>query len=431
MNAFILRDFDAHLRRLETVAGNGNWLAEFRRRSYQELSGQGLPTVKTEDWKYTKLRDLLVQAFVQPRSTGLVDVPRCDAEHVVVMVNGHPAAEHSRVRRLPEGVSVTGMKDWLDNKAVPAEFGGIATHQGHPFAALNSALFDDGLMINVAPGVAMDQPLVVLWLISSNDAAVVHPRLLVRLGAGAQLALVEQHLGGQREHLVNKLGELSIGDGGNLIHLQLQQTGGTHLINGCHVRCGRDSSYNVQNFDLGGALIRNDLMISMAAAGADVCADGLFLTAGGEQVDNHVRVDHLVPRCRSRVFYKGLLGEEGCGVFNGKLIVHTDAQKTDARQVNHNLLLSPHVEIDTKPELEIYADDVQCSHGCTTGEMDPDQLFYLRARGIPESRARKMLVDAFAGEMLDRLALPVEMIAARMQAALARLVNGDGPQEDP
>ncbi|WP_461482087.1 Fe-S cluster assembly protein SufD [Porticoccus sp.] len=430
MNAFVLRDFESHLGRLGAVPANGGQLGAFRQRAYRELLAQGLPTVKTEDWKYTHLRDLLVQPFAEPDGGEPLAIPQCDAEHLLVMVNGHFDAGLSRIQGLPAKVAVTALGELLGGEAVPGTLGDIAVHHRHPFAALNSAMFDDGLLIDLAPGVILERPLVVFWLTCGRQPTMLHPRLLVRLGEGAQLTLVEQHLGGQRHHLVNKVAEFSVGAGAGLEHLQLQQTGEVRLINGCHVRCGRDSSYRAQNFDLGGQLVRNDLMISLAAAGADVCADGLFLTAGGEQVDNHVRVDHLAPHCHSRVFYKGLLGESGHAVFNGKLIVHPDAQKTDARQVNHNLLLSPQVDINTKPELEIYADDVQCSHGCTTGELDPDQLFYLRARGIAKSRARKLLVEAFAGEMLDRLAVPLEMIESRLQRALTHLMNGDR-REDP
>jgi len=176
------------------------------------------------------------------------------------------------------------------------------------------------------------------------------------------------------------------------------------LIHGIHVRCERDSRLRVLNFDLEGCLLRNDVVVELDAPGADCQLEGLYLVGEGAHVDNHIRIDHHAPGCRSRTYYKGILGKGGHGVFNGKVIVHPTGQKTDARQVNRNLLLSRDVEIDTKPELEIYADDVKCSHGCTCGELEAEPLFYLRSRGIDLPQARALLAQAFAREISDRLA---------------------------
>jgi len=227
--------------------------------------------------------------------------------------------------------------------------------------------------------------------------------LLIRVGAGARLTLLELHAGGNRAHLVNQVTEISLADNACLMHLQLQDVKRDRLIRGTHVACADDSHYRGLSVDLGGALVRNDLVVGIRGRGAQVDADGLFFAGAGEHVDNHIRLDHSAPQGRSRALYKGLLAGGGRGVFNGKLIVQPTGRGTDARQVNHNLLLSRNVEIDAKPELEIYNDEVTCSHACSTGELESDQLFYLRSRGIDARDAAALLVEAFAGEISDRI----------------------------
>lgn len=421
MGAFALQDFEQHLG-ADLDGRTASPFGELRQRGYRDLSEQGLPTPKTEDWKYTSVRALIAQPMARPDPNARVAVPATDVDNVVVVVNGRFRPDLSRLDSLPAGVVVTDVHEMPGESPAPTAYpiGDIAALRRHPFAALNSACFDAGLMVDVQAGVAPEQPLLIQWLVAGNEPVLVSPRLRVRLGEGAGLNLVERHYGQEQPHLSNKVGEFSLAAGARLDHLQIQQTGQLHHINGTHIRCERDSHYRGGNLDLAGSFIRNDLVVSLAGPGADAEADGLFLVARGRHVDNHVRVDHLAPHCHSRVLYKGLLGG-GRGVFNGKLIVHRDAQKTNARQTNHNLLLAPDVDINAKPELEIYADDVQCSHGCTTGELDHDQLFYLLSRGIDRAPARQMLVSAFAGEVRDNL--PESLLSAGVDTDFERAIN--------
>ncbi len=273
----------------------------------------------------------------------------------------------------------------------------------------------------------MEDPVTVVWLSGAGEPALIQPRALVRVGANAQISLCEQHLGSQAQaaHVNNKVSEIHLADNARLTHVQIQDTGAENLICGTHVRCERDSYYRSQSVDLGGALVRNDLVVTLAAQGAEADTDGVFLATRGDHVDNHIRIDHAAPHCASSALYKGILADRGRGVFNSKLIVHPEGQKTDARQVNHNLLLTDDIEIDTKPELEIYADDVKCSHGSTTGELDEDQLFYLLSRGIDKLAARTLLVGAFALAISERLGKSSlrPMVETRLQDALQRLTG--------
>jgi len=454
---FVIRDFDrlpASGQILSTVE-TSPWLGDFRRRALDDLRRQGLPGVKTEDWKYTSVRNLVAETFatavdleansaseirtMAATATAGIDPDRC---HLVVVVNGILDAELSSNEDLPDGLRLTSLQAAMagPSPAVGKLLGTVVSHQRHPFAALNGALFENGVWLDIEPGVDVVKPLVLVWLTLGRQPALVQPRLLVRVGEGARLTLLEQHCGGRVGHLTNKVTEVSLSDNAGLTHLQLQQLRDDRLICGSHVRCGRDSRYRALDIDLGGKLVRNDLVVGLDEPGTEVEADGLFLVAGAtqtteneqavrsEHIDNHVRIDHRAPRGRSRAYYKGLLARGGRGVFNGKLIVHPGAQKTDARQVNHNLLLSRDVEIDTKPELEIYADDVKCSHGCTTGALEPDQLFYLRSRGIDSHEANSMLVTAFARDITERIADPAlrRIVESRLDPVLQQVtVNGE------
>lgn len=437
MEAIKLREFDRYFRNLLGSSGasrisgaDRHWLLALRENALDDLNAQGMPTVKTEAWKYTTLTGLLKESFSQADPQALVDVPGDLTSQTVVVVNGEIKRELSSLTELHQGVSVRGLNDVLANdpEALKGQFGVLMSHDKYPFAAMNSAGFSDGLVIEVSPGTVVEEPLVVLWMVAGRDKSLVQPRLFLRLGEGAQLTLIERHLSSPTSHLVNRVGEIDVGENARLTHVQMQQTGASRLIQSVHVRCRRDSRYRGQNLDFGSDFVRNDLVVSLEGTGAESDIDGLFMASRNQHVDNHIRIDHRVPHCMSRALYKGLLGDRGEGVFNGKLIVHPGADKTDARQVNHNLLLSPKVNINSKPELEIYTDDVKCSHGSTTGELDTDQLFYLLARGIGKADAQHLLVAAFAREIRERLPLGDfdALIDGAVNSALSQLTVGQG-----
>lgn len=434
MTAFALRDITRHLDKQLAEGVGDEWLLQLQRRALDEFKAQGLPTAKTEDWKYTSLRKLANESFGEPITESQVAVPSCDARFLLVVINGRLKPDLSRLGDLPYGVKVSGIDSVQGGPVISPDpqLGSIVDLAQHPFAAINCAGLSDALLIDVAAGVEVKEPLVIMWLTAGGEQIIVHPRLFVRMGEGSRFTLMEQHLGEQTGHLVNKLGEFNLADGAQFAHVQLQSTAAEHLINGCHVRCHHDSVYRAQNYDLGGNFIRNDLVVSLTAPGSEAELDGLFVTADDSHVDNHVRIDHHSPHCRSNVLYKGLLGERGHGVFNGKLVVHPQALKTDARQVNHNLLISPNVEINTKPELEIYADDVKCSHGCTTGALEPGQLFYLKSRGIGRRAAESLLVEAFGREIIEHLpsAELIPLITGEVGKAITRLLDTEGQRRD-
>ncbi len=409
MSTFALRDFDtgiAHDRRVLPGA-HLDWLCDYREAALTEYRKQGLPGRKTEDWKYTSVRSLIQREFEldrTPDTTAPVSLPALSGvKHLAVMVNGGFSASLSRLDALPPGVTVLGLATTLIHhpRKLQDRIGAIATLDRHPFAALNGACFQDGLVIEVDSDVCLADPLVIVSLTDGSPPRIAQPRLWVELGEGAGMTLMQQAFGGPAGHLINQLTEVSVADSARLTQVVLQQPECDHLIHGTHVRCGRGSHYRALTFSLDCALLRNDLLVALNAPDAECNLAGLYLVGDRGHVDNHIRIDHRAPACHSRTLYKGLLGKGACGVFNGKVIVHPAGQKTDARQVNRNLLLSRDVEIDSKPELQIYADDVKCSHGSTTGELEADPLFYLRSRGIDLPQARALLAKAFVREISD------------------------------
>jgi Fe-S cluster assembly protein SufD len=294
----------------------------------------------------------------------------------------------------------------------------------HGFLALNTALPSDGVLIHVPDGVEVTLPISLLFASAAGAVpAGSCPRNLIILGRNAAATVIECYTGSaDGEYLTNAVTEASLGDGARLDHHRLQQEGdhAFHVAN-LTVAQGRDSRLVSHAYSLGAALSRNEVDVRLAAPGAETVLRGLYIAGGRQHMDHHTRIDHAVPCTRSDEHYRGVLDGHGRAVFNGKVIVHKDAQKTDARQSNANLLLSDDAEVDTKPELEIYADDVKCSHGASIGRLDDDMLFYLRSRAIPAATARSLLIFAFADEVLR------DVTFAPMRSRLEQRVLGRLP----
>jgi Fe-S cluster assembly protein SufD len=293
------------------------------------------------------------------------------------------------------------------------------------FAALNSAFVDDGAYVRVRDGVVLDTPLQLLFVSSAVTASsapaatmTTHPRTLVVLGANSQSQIVETYVGlpGQG-YFTNAVTEVFVGENAVLDHYKVQEESveAFHIAS-MHVRAARNANFSSHSFALGGKLVRNDAVATMAGAGSECTLNGLYLADGDRLVDNHTTIDHAEPHCPSHEVYKGIIGGKARAVFNGKIIVRPDAQKTDAKQTNRALLLSDGATINTKPQLEIFADDVKCTHGAAIGQLDEDALFYLRARGLTLQDARDMLIHAFAGEILDRVR--IEPLRAALETEL-------------
>ncbi|HKV73979.1 MAG TPA: Fe-S cluster assembly protein SufD [Gemmatimonadales bacterium] len=378
----------------------------------------GLPTSHHEDWRFTPLGSITQLAWeAAGRGEGLTlaaadRLAMGDSSwHRLVFVNGRLVPALSRVGTLPAGVRLGGIERALsvDGKPLSSFLGHHASFEQHAFTALNTALFEDGLCLHIAPGVELETPVELLFLASPAGRSIsVHPRNLIVLGANARATVVETYRSlADRAHFTNPVTEAVVGAGAHLTHykLGLESEKASH-VGRTAVTHGRDSRLTSLAVTLGGAMHRNDLDVVMDGAGCEVSLNGLYMGRGQQIADNHTSIRHVHPDCASREVYVGILDGQAHGIFNGKVYVTPEAQKTDGKQTNRNLLLSDRARVDTKPQLEIFADDVKCTHGATVGRLDEVGLFYLRSRGLAEPLARKVLTYAFAAEVLEEVPFP-------------------------
>ena len=414
---------DFYTAEFEAVAGRLpgrelDWLQALRRQGLKAFGRLGFPTTRQEEWKYTSVRPIGRERFALAVETcvGLVEddlgaarMPELDA-HRFVFVNGRYAPQLSRPGKLPTGATAKPLAQALREEPdrVRALLGRRVRADENGFTALNLAYFTDGLFLEVEPGVRLERPVHMLHVsIGQSEPAAHHLRHLVCAGEGSEVALIEHYVSlGEGTYLDNVATELALQPQAAVRHYKLLQegAGGFHVA-AIDAHQLEDTHYRSHNVCLGGALVRNDIRADLDAEGARCELFGLYVTDGRQHVDNHTRVDHRKPHGTSHEFYKGVLAGRSRGVFNGVVYVHPGAQKTDAQQANHNLLLSRDAEIDTKPQLEIYADDVKCSHGATVGQLDENQMFYLRSRGIPEPTAAGMLTYGFAHDLVEHMGL--------------------------
>ncbi|MEM7119689.1 MAG: Fe-S cluster assembly protein SufD [Pseudomonadota bacterium] len=388
------------------------WLDTLRGTGLDRYEALGLPTPKVEDWKYTNLRALTALTFARAsgdRSAAIDDVPSLvfDGDvHRIVLVNGTVNAALSDFDGLPDGLSVLPF-----DQAITRDPGALESHVGHvaalgrkPFVALNTAYLDDGLVIRVAAGAKIDAPLHLAFVGAAGDEHLVwHPRLLIVVEEGASATIVETH-SGAGSYFSNGVSEVTVGRDGGLHHLKIQdEAAAAFHIAAIEARVSARASYESFILSTGAALSRNQISVLLAEEEARCRVNGAYLMRGNQHVDTTSVIDHAVPNCTTNEVYKGVLDDKARAVFQGKIIVRKDAQHTEGHQLNKTLLLSDRAEIDAKPELEIYADDVACGHGATTGEIDENALFYLRSRGIDAEIARSMLIDAFVDEALQEI----------------------------
>jgi Fe-S cluster assembly protein SufD len=394
-----------------TLPGHGlPWLDALREDAHARVAG--LPSTRTEAWKYTNLAQLAGLDFAEPdtsRPTTLAPGAFDALEGpCLVFVNGRLQPDLSRLDGLPDGVRVAGLAETLidDPALVESGLGRIAALNGDTMTALNTAFAADGCVIVVPRGTAPDQPVRLRFIAAPGDAPVAyHPRVIVTLEADSQLALIESHEGPEGEATwSNPVTEIQVGENAALGHIKLQAEGASAFHTALtKATLGRAASYESLVLALGASLSRNEIHVRFDGEGGECRLTGGYMMRGGQHVDNTTLIDHAVPNCASREVFNGVLDDEARGVFQGKVIVREDAQKSDGHQLNRTLLLSPKAEIDSKPELEIYADDVKCSHGATAGELDDDQLFYLRSRGLDLRTARALIVEGFMDALLDEI----------------------------
>ena len=413
-----------------------SWAATVRQQALSAASQLGLPTRRVERWKYTNTRELSRHAFAHDDVDRSGEVAaRVAAEalpHAVataVFVNGRFAPSLSTLGDTA-GVTVRPAGANLDHPAFQASLqGAVDAAPDQVFATLNTAFFQDGVIVEVARDTELSGPIHVLYLTTEAHAPVVsHPRSLVLVGRHASAQLVEQSISvGAGVCLTNAVTQIRIDDGGRLSHHRGVQAGSAaHHIGVTDAKVGRDARYEVFSLTLGGALVRVDLDVDLAGTGAEVSMNGLYVTGGNEHVDHHTCIEHTAPHTTSSEQFKGIVGDRGTAVFNGRVVVRKPAQKTDSEQSNRNLLLSDDATVNSKPELEIYADDVKCAHGSTVGQLDPAQIWYLRSRGIGAVDARHILTRAFAEDVIATIADEAlrQRASDQVNARLTELAEG-------
>jgi len=392
------------------------WLSELRESALKSFCGMGFPGDGQEEWKYTDVSALRETHFRPVREqekevTAEAISGRAFADlgcPTMVFVNGRFSERLSRMEGLNGSVQVKSLSSAVreDGEVVRGALARHARHEQHPFVALNTAFMQDGIFIRVPKGRVVEQPIHFLSLTAaSQEAAMVSPRNLVLAEAGSQVTVVESYLSlTEGSYFTNLVTEIAAGDNAVVNHYKLhQESRQAFHIATLQIHQQRNSNVRALNATLGGALTRNEVNAVLDGEGAECGLDGLFVLSGTQHVDNHTRLEHAKPHCDSRELFKGILDDHSTGVFHGRIVVHPGAQKTDSKQTNNNLLLSNDALINTKPQLEIYADDVKCTHGATIGQLDENALFYLRSRGIEESTARSLLVYAFASEIVNRV----------------------------
>jgi Fe-S cluster assembly protein SufD len=409
------------------------WLHRIRRSAIDRFAEVGFPTVRLEDWKYTNVAAIAAAAFppvldeapAGPGAEALEPFAFATPGPRLVFVNGRYSAKLSSPASLPSGVRVTSLAEALVTDAAVVERH-LARHGDwarNGFTALSAAFAQDGAFVHLAPGTRVEEPIHLLFVAAAPAAPVLsQPRNLVVAERESRATIVEHYVAvGDDTYLTNAVTEVVAGEGAIVEHYRVQQESrrGFH-VGTTEVRQARDSRFTSGSVSLGGRLARHDLNVRFDAEGASCELDGLYVVGDRQHVDNHTLIDHARPRCTSRQLYKGVLDGASRAVFNGRVIVRPDAQRTDAHQTNKNLLLSASAEVDTKPQLEIFADDVKCTHGAAVGQLGEDAVFYLRSRGLGEAAARTLLTYGFVSDVLARIA--VEPLRARLDALLmARL----------
>ncbi|MBN1447944.1 MAG: Fe-S cluster assembly protein SufD [Bacteroidetes bacterium] len=418
--------------------GAGNSAMHKRRRAAMErLSERGFPTMQDEEWRYTNLGGLLETQFERPTAELLPDTTNIDPVSFLGMeetvrltfIDGVFCAELSDRALTSDALRVQDFASVLENDPdlILSLAGGIDDGDEHPFSLLNDAFTEQGAVIHVAKNATDLPPVHLLFLTSGGgQPLLISPRILIKAEANSELDIIEQYAGlGDGRSLTNIVVEIDVADNAHVHHVKLQEEneGAWHISAG-YARIARSASYANHYFGFGSRLVRNHLHTRMDGVGAECILNGLFMPMDSQHMDHHTVIDHAQPHCNSHELYKGLLFDDSRGVFSGKIIVRPDAQKTDAKQANNNLLLSGNALVDTKPQLEIWADDVKCTHGATIGRLDEDALFYLRSRGLPKAKANSILSYAFASELVGRVRLGA--LRAHLDAAIHNRLERTG-----
>jgi Fe-S cluster assembly protein SufD len=403
-------DFQRH-----AAGRNLPWLRKLRENAFARFAEVGFPTTHDEDWRFTNVAPIARTQFRLPGKT-FVQLPPSELNSWdiegsaarLVFVNGRFAPELSSVGALPRGVAVASLREQIEGNSdnLSPQLGHYADTQRDAFVALNTAFLEDGAYVHVRRGVVVEAPIHLLFVSSSDHQPLMtHPRNLLVLEDQSQGTVVEEYVSvGGGTMFSNSVTELVAGEDAHVSHFMIEREHRDAFnVSTLRIQQGRAANVVSHSILLGGGLVRNNVHPVLAGEGGECLINGLFVGSGRQHLDNYMHVEHASPHCSSRQFYNGILDDHAHGVFHGRIVVHKDAQKTDAKQTNRNLLLSDDAQIDTKPQLEIYADDVKCTHGATIGQIDENALFYLRSRGMDEATARQLLLLAFASECVERM----------------------------
>lgn len=393
-----------------------SWVHDIRKAAIARFLKLGFPTTHNEDWRFTSVAPIAKIPFrlsgYQPNGVTGKMLERFTygnwASDSLVFLNGHFSQELSSPRRLSRRAELGNLATALRNdpSGLEAHLGRYASYEDHPFVALNTAFISDGAFVYIPKDTVVEDPIHLLFIAASKgQSKVSHPRNLIVVGANTQVKIIESYVGLDNEvYFTNAVTEIVAGENTVIDHYKLQRESvrAFHIAT-LQIQQARSTSFSTCSISMGGALVRNDVNTVLDGEGCESFLNGLYLVAGQQHVDNHTKIDHAKPHCSSRELYKGILDEKARGVFNGRIIVRPGAQKTDSKQTNKNLLLSEEALVNTNPQLEIYADDVKCTHGATIGQLSADVLFYLRSRGINLETARNLLTYAFASDITSRI----------------------------
>ena len=402
----------------ERPGDRADWIATLRREARERLAENGLPTTRMEDWKYTNIKPIAKRDFARPSAADATADPEAlEAQripglhtHRLVFVNGHFAAALSDHGGDDPGLRIQSLATALaeDPDRLRERLAACAPAGFSGFTAMNTAFAEDGALIEIAADARIDDPLELVFVsVPREQPVAAHPRVIVEVGANASATVIEHFVGlDEAANLTNAVTELQLAEGARLVHHRFQRESrkGFH-VGSVHVRQAAASRYESHNLQMGAQLSRTDINTDLDGEGAETLFNGLYMLNGRQHSDTHTRIHHNQPHTTSEESYRGILDQYARGVFNGRVYVAPHAQQIAAYQANDNLLLSGKAEIDTKPELEIYADDVVCSHGATVGQLDRQALFYLRSRGVEEEAARGQLLYAFAEAAIGRMRL--------------------------
>jgi len=392
-----------------------SWAGEYRKSALESFTKQGIPNRKSEEYKYCKIDLILKDEFTINSSKTITKAQLTEAlilkEAVtIVVVNGILNEELSALKNLPKGLIVCSLKEAAEKHSIVFEkhYSKYADVTADPFIALNTAITIGGAFIHIEKNAVIELPIHIIHASTANENSIINPRNLIVIERSAQAKIVESFvtIDSTAKIFNNALTEIFVDENTVVQHDKIQEENDLgNLVSTTQVHQEKQSVFTTHTITLSGSFIRNNLNIVLNAQNIESHLNGLYLTSGHQVVDNHTLVDHKIPNCNSNELYKGVIDGASTATFNGKIFVRKDAQKTNAFQSNKNILLSDDSTVNTKPQLEIYADDVKCSHGTSTGKLDEEKIFYLRARGLSEASAKKLLMLAFASEVLNTIEL--------------------------